>query len=355
MIRNTALAALLVFTLALVAPAASPLQLSYVASESMEPTISTNDGYLLVPAASVEAGDIITFYSEQRDSYVTHRAIRVTDDGIVTRGDANPSTDQASGHPLVQESEVSGRVLTVGGDPVVLPHLGTLLSLLRTYWYLVGALLLGYLLLGGLSDARRRSRDSVLRSRDVVVPVTILAVVAGVALVSTASVHQTQQYTVTDQSTTDPDVLTVGEPRTESITVQLATTPLTHVVTETDGMQIVNTTTIPPNDSSDAATAGGERLLDRVFESSSQNLTVTVPGQGQPGTHTTSLDMYPYPATLPAGVIETLHGVHPLVATVGTVLVVLVPVYLGYWLVVDTTAPLRGSRQRLTRRLGGRR
>ncbi|WP_136716511.1 signal peptidase I [Halorientalis salina] len=356
MIQKAGLALLIVFALALVAPAASPLQISYVTSESMSPTIETNDGYVLVPAGETEPGDIITFYSEQRESYVTHRAVSVTDAGIVTKGDANPSTDQVSGYPPVSQSAVTGKVLRLDGSPLLIPHLGTALTLVQTYWYVALALLAGYLLFGAANDARARNRDSVLRSRDIVLPVTVLAIVAGIAVVSLGAVHQTQVYSVTDEATTDSATLTVGEPRTESLTVSMTSTPLAHVVTDTDGMRIVESSPASATASGDGSTTERTGWLPwQPVTSSRQNVTVEIPPQEQTGPHATSIHMYPYPAVLPADVIAGLHRVHPAVAAVTTVLASIVPLYLVYWLVIDPTTPLRGTRRRLTRTLGGRR
>ncbi len=355
--RTLAGLAVVLLVALLVAPAASPVQISYVTSDSMEPTISTNDGYVLVPTGTVEAGDVITFYSADRETYVTHRAVSVSDEGIVTKGDGNPSTDQAAGYPPVQRSAVAGEVLTLGDSPLLVPHLGAVLSLVGTYWYAVVALLIGVVAVTAARSSRRRARDSVLRSRDVVVPAVLVSVLIGVTLVSIAAVHQTQRYQVTTDETNDLTALTVGEPRTESLTVRLASTPVTHLVTETDGMRIVETSST--NDSLGRDTVERDDILgslrQRFLESSSRNVTVTIPPQGQPGVHATSLDVYPYPATLPRGVVLAIHGVHPLLAALATVLVGIGPLYLCYWLLFDTVAPLRRTRSRLLRRLGGSR
>ncbi|MFC7165460.1 signal peptidase I [Halospeciosus flavus] len=103
----------------LLLPANAPVQVGYVYSDSMEPTLGVDDGYLLVPADAVEVGDVVTFQLETRDTLVTHRVVGRTDGGFLTKGDANPSADQASGHPPVTSEDVVGRVLTVGGTPLV--------------------------------------------------------------------------------------------------------------------------------------------------------------------------------------------------------------------------------------------
>lgn len=357
MIQKAGIAVLLLFVIALAAPAGAPLQVSYVSSDSMSPTLDTNDGYVLVPAPTVETGDVITFYSEERGTYVTHRATQVTPDGIVTQGDGNPSTDQAAGYPLVQHADVSGKLLTFAGAPIVIPHLGTVLGAISSYWYLIVGSLGAYILLSGTGTDRKKEREHVLRSREIVLPITVLVIVAGVAFVSMGAVQQTQVYTVTEQPTTDPAVLTVGEPQTESITLRMTKSPFTHVVTESDGMEILDTSVVPSEggDGSTSPEIAARGPPWQPFESTQQTVTTRIPPQDTAGPHATSIRVHPYPAILPGGTIESLHGIHPFVAAVVTVLCSTLPLYLVYWLLVDTTTPLRRGRSRLARRLGGNR
>lgn len=354
MLKKLSFAALLLFVAALVAPAAAPVQISYVVSDSMSPTIATNDGYVLVDTGTVEAGDIITYYSEEREMSVTHRAVEITEDGIVTQGDANPSTDQAAGYPLVQPADIAGTVLTVGGDPLLIPGLGVGIGLLRSYWYLTLALLAGTVLYNLAGSARSRERDTILRSREVILTVAVVAVFVGVALVSLAAVHQTTVYQVTAEETTSAQTLTVGEPQTESVTVRLAKTPATYVVTDTDGMTITDAAV---EDGASNGTAGNDdstlgRLRTQLLEPQTRAVTTTIPAQSATGPYRTSLSVYPYPATLPRGVVTALHDVHPLLAALSTILVIVGPLYTLYWLLVDTMAPLRGTRSRRLRQWG---
>lgn len=357
MMRTLVGVAVVVLVALLVAPAASPVQISYVTSDSMAPTIEPGAGYVLAPAGTVEAGEIVTFYSAERGSYVTHRAIRVTADGILTKGDGNPSTDQAAGYPPVQRSDVSGQVLTVGSGPLVVPHLGTGLSLLRTYWYAIVAILGSALVVSAARSSRQRVRSAVLRSREVVVPAFVVAVLVAVVLVSMAAVHQTQTYQVTAEGSADAGVLSVDEERTASLTVRLASTPFTHLVTRADGMRIDGTTPVAGGPNGTVAERGDELdwVQQRLLDSSEQNVTVTIPAQGTTGVHATNLHVYPYPATVPRGVVTALHGVHPLLAALATVAAGIGPLYLCYWVLVDPIAPLRSTRHRVLRRLGGQR
>lgn len=352
MIRNVGIAVGFLVLLALAMPAGAPLQVSYVVSDSMSPTIDTGEGYVLVPASTVQAGDIITFYSAERATYVTHRATRVTPDGIVTKGDGNPTPDQASGYPLVQPADVSGKVLTVGGNPVVIPYLGTVLQWLTSYWYLVAGALGVYVLTSGLHTGRQRTRKNMLRSREIVLPVIVIVIIAGVLFVSLGATEQTAVYTVTERPTVAPMTLTAGESATEVISLEMVQSPLAHVVVESDGMSIVNTTVASPGEAGDGRAAAGW-LPWQPFDSSVRTITTQIPAQETVGPHATSVGIYPYPAVLPGAIIRLLHGIHPLVAVVTTVLISVLPLYIGYLVVIDTAAPLRRGRSRLARRFGG--
>ncbi len=102
-----------------------PFSLGYVSSGSMEPTIRTNDGYILVKSSNYQLGDIITFKPQVLDeAFVTHRIIEKVDNGFITQGDHNNSTDQEAGEPLIQAESIRGRVLTVKGRPLTIPKLG---------------------------------------------------------------------------------------------------------------------------------------------------------------------------------------------------------------------------------------
>jgi len=355
MIHKAGVAIGLLILVAAAVPAGAPLQVSYVSSDSMSPTIDTGDGYVLVPAGAVQPGDVITFHSEERGTYVTHRATQVTPDGIVTKGDGNPSTDQASGYPLVQPSDVSGKLLTVGGNLVVIPHLGTLLGAITSYWYLVVGALGAYLLVGGARSERQRTRKNVLRSREVVLPVLVLVLVSGVLFVSMGSVQQTELYAVTEQPASSPSALTVGEAETESISLRMTQSPFTYVVIEAEGMEIVRTSSDPNAGVDDQSRSDATGWLPwRSGESSAQTIEARIPAQETAGPHATSIQVHPYPAVLPGSVITLLHGIHPLAAAATTVGTGVLPLYLVYWLLVDPTTPLRGSRNRLVRTLGGR-
>lgn len=107
-----------------------PILLSFVETGSMEPEMSPGDGFVSIPASlsgEVSEGDVIVFEAEeiQGGGLTTHRVVDQTDRGYVTRGDANPFTDQDSNEPPVQESQIVATAVQIDGSVVTIPHLGT--------------------------------------------------------------------------------------------------------------------------------------------------------------------------------------------------------------------------------------
>lgn len=77
-----------------------------VLSGSMEPALKTGSIVFTDTGRTLpEIGDIITY--RLGNSYVTHRVIRKTEEGFVTKGDANGAEDSA----YVRESQIEGLVI----------------------------------------------------------------------------------------------------------------------------------------------------------------------------------------------------------------------------------------------------
>ncbi len=73
------------------------------------------------PYDSIRTGDVISFRVSE-DMRVTHRAVRITEDGIVTRGDENDTEDP---DPVTQENYIGKTVFA-------LPYVGRMLGGLHT-------------------------------------------------------------------------------------------------------------------------------------------------------------------------------------------------------------------------------
>ena len=120
----------LVLALVVGALVGQPVLLSFVESGSMSPTIEEGDGMIAIPeqvAGDVEQGDVIVFQSQEirGGELTTHRIVDETERGYITRGDANPFTDQDGAEPPVTESQIAAVIWQPGGQVVTIPNLGT--------------------------------------------------------------------------------------------------------------------------------------------------------------------------------------------------------------------------------------
>lgn len=318
-------AGILIVVLALLAVTtpASPVQLSYVYSDSMEPTIGQNDGYIVVPTEQIDQRDIVVFRSQAREEYVTHRVVGRSDAGLITQGDNNDITDQAAGHPYVQREAVKGTVLTVTGRPVTIDGLGVYVSFVHSKRLLILGIAIslmgGSVLYGGREQAH--PRRSLVSVADVIHPVFVAAIVGGTILVLTGAASHELIYVAVDGGSGGPNTLTVGSVTTETVSIETGALPLTHRLVSTDGMTITSAT----------------RTASTI------TATVHIPGPTASGAYETNISVYRYPAVLPLRLVETLHSIHPAVAAGTTMSLLLLPAFLVYALLFDGNTPLRTS------------
>lgn len=325
----------------------TPIGLAYVETDSMEPTLEPGDGYVAIPAAvagPVEQGDVVTFDADQLHGgeLTTHRVVGETDEGYITRGDANPFTDQdGEGEPPVTDGQVEAKALQVGGEVVVIPHLGTavmgiqdgleaaqfrLAALLGTgavlgtqgLAYIAFALGAGILLWGYLGDRGRRTRGKRSRSRsrkgiyDVRLVVIGLVLVVCLATVGTmAAASGTEEYGIVSAEfeSDRPDVIPQGETETVEFPIENGgVLPMVAVLEPaSDG------TGIEPREH---YLTGGESV--------EASLSLSAPSET--GYYVRSVSEHYYFAVLPPSVILSLHAVHPWLAT-GAVTVVIASVF----------------------------
>ncbi|MDZ7731293.1 MAG: signal peptidase I [Natrialbaceae archaeon] len=105
-----------------------PVLLGYVTTGSMEPTIETGDGFVAIPSAIADepaVGDVVVYSTPNSETLTTHRIVGETDSGYITKGDANPFTDQDGGAPPIRRGQIEAVALQVGGSVLTIPALGT--------------------------------------------------------------------------------------------------------------------------------------------------------------------------------------------------------------------------------------
>jgi len=332
-IKRLAFVLALFAAVALTAPA-SPVHVSYVYSDSMEPTLDVNDGYIVVDGP-VEQGDIAVFRSAEREEYVTHRVVGQTDPGFVTKGDNNDATDQATGHSYVQREDIVGTVLTVGGTPLTIPGLGVAVSALVANRLLVAAT--GSVLVAGslLYDAGNDSRPerSLLRVSDVTHPLLVVALLTAVGVLLTGAVTHEVTYVAVEGGGGGQNVITVGKSTTDEMSISVAAQPFAYRVIDAEGTTVT----------------------EQERNASAISATLRVPPQPTYGAYETTISVYRYPAVLPERVVRSLHTTSPVLAAGTTVGVLFAPILLAYAVLFDGKRPLKfGSRRRRHRSWGDR-
>ena len=90
-----------------------------VLSGSMEPEFSVGDLLIVTEKESYKVGDVVVFQDDGMT--VTHRIVSITEEEIVTKGDANNSEDS----PITRE-QIKGSVL------FAVPFLGYLINVIKT-------------------------------------------------------------------------------------------------------------------------------------------------------------------------------------------------------------------------------
>jgi len=143
--------------------------LSYVRSDSMEPTMNIGDVFFVVPksiAGELNVGDVVVFRFPEEPNLIVHRIIGQTPQGFATRGDNSPFADQQGDRPYVKDEMVIGKVATFLGGYILIPKLGVVIFYLSYYvkaYFLY--VMIGLLTLGAFSIQMDRSKRKERRHR----------------------------------------------------------------------------------------------------------------------------------------------------------------------------------------------
>lgn len=106
-IRNVLAAVAVIIIIATIACFALKIKPAVVMSGSMEPALHTGSVCFVdtKKADSVGVGDVIAFHIQE--TYITHRIVEETEEGFITKGDANDSNDMW----VVQKNDVEGKTI----------------------------------------------------------------------------------------------------------------------------------------------------------------------------------------------------------------------------------------------------
>ena len=300
-----------------------PILLSYVETGSMEPTLNPGDGFIAVPsevAGPITEGDVVVFEAQSvgGGGITTHRVVSRTDQGYLTKGDANNAVDQRSGEPAVTEATIVAKALQVGGEVVVIPHLGTFVQGTET---IAGTLLfrvnsatslnLGissvsyilfavsiFLYLRGASEnetrdrSRNRSRDSGVDVRVVIAGFAILLMLGATAAMVIPG--GTQEFTLISSQAETSAVVQAGD-------------------TTTQTYQLTNPGLVPSVSFLKPVNSGitVERHEVRLQPGEQSEVTVTLQAPEETGFYRYYLTEYRYMNVLPADILFKLYQIHP--------------------------------------------
>jgi len=322
-------AALIVFLVSMILGQVlgQPVLLGFVTSGSMAPTIETGDGFVAIPTAlagPVEEGDVVTFRAEeiQGGGLTTHRIVEETDRGYITKGDANPFTDQDGDEPPVKKSQIVATVWQPGGTVVTVPGVGAVVtgtqstlqeiqrqiaalvgarSLLGTQglaYFVVALSVVAYVADILLSDDRKRKREPE-RSTGTNVRLIVAVFAGAIVLSATAAMvgpAGPQEFGVVSAESDSPGPRIIEQGTSESV----------QYITPNDGF-------VPVVRYVEPATEGVEiEPREAVVPArSSVNGTLTLTAPPETGYYRYYVVEHRYLLVLPQSTIETLHAVHP--------------------------------------------
>jgi len=322
----------------------TPVGLAYVETGSMEPTLTPGDGFVAVPpqlAGSVEEGDVVTFRSVETNDgrLTTHRIVGRTENGFITRGDANPFTDQQGGEPPVKRGQIVAVALTVNGNIVVIPQLGDIVTGARdgivsiqrhlamilgtrsllgtqglTYLLFVGSIFLYivdvYLSSGRHDRTRTQRRDTGLDTRLIIGIFAAAVVFAATAAMILPAGPQLVQFT------------SVEDTKWESGIEAGSSTTLNYTLSN-DGF-IPVFTMLELN--SEFATVSTQQV--RIPARGQTNATIALTAPSEPGQYRAYIVQHRYLAIISVSMIKALYRVHPWVPIVVIDALIGVPFYL---------------------------
>ena len=84
----------------------SHIKLYQIQSGSMLPKLQIGEIIILLEQENYKIDDIIT-YRVENSYFITHRIVQITDEGYITKGDANNAEDET----VVKQEQIQGKVI----------------------------------------------------------------------------------------------------------------------------------------------------------------------------------------------------------------------------------------------------
>lgn len=333
-----------------------PILLGFVITGSMdgEPAnMAPGDGFIAIPpaiAGDIEEGDVVTFDARELEGggLTTHRVVGETEEGYITRGDANPFTDQDGPEPPVRDAQIVAVALQINGDTVVIPRVGTAAIAMQTAFGAIAGLLSSIPGLSGLADgdigslmvgggvlllaysvlqellAGGRTREGRSRSRGgAMSAVTILVVILLLITVpATASM-------VIPSGTNDITIVSSQSPSENPTVIQRGESEEFEYNFTNEGF-IPRMAIVEP--ASAGVTVTDETMV--AYRGDSVGTTATIHAPDETGAYVRSISERQYVLFLPASMIVALHSIHPFVAIAAINAVIIAVVSTIYILAV---------------------
>ncbi|MFD1569949.1 signal peptidase I [Halorubrum laminariae] len=359
----TALLVALVVVMLIGQQLGQPILLGFVLTGSMngEPAnMAPGDGFVAVPpsiAGDVGEGDVVTFEARelQGGGLTTHRIVGETDEGYVTRGDANPFTDQDGPEPPVQESQIVSVALQFDGEVVVIPKIGLLVLGMQEAFSVAVSALSGVPGLGGLADGDVGT--SMVGVGLLLLAYSIVAEIVGVGKNERSDRPDRSERSRSRRSETSAVLvlvvilLLITVPATASMVIPSGTNDITIVSSETPSSNptvierggsveytynFTNDGFIPRIALVEPASTGVDVSDSALVAARGEtaSATVTIHAPNETGAYVRSVGEWQYVRFLPASVILALHAIHPFVAVAAIDAVIVVVVTAVYVLAV---------------------
>jgi signal peptidase len=285
----------------------------------MEPLIHVNDAFIVVPARTVQMGDIIMFRPVVLQApFITHRIVGMGDRGYITKGDNSPYQDQESREPEVRLERIVGKVLTINGQPLIIPGLGSFsagaLALLGKNTRTLAAIFLLLGILAAFIGRHHAAHKPKPRRRIRLGQVYRFIVLSGIGVVILSiflGSHVTAvKYLVSEYPGSLGDQVELNQPG--QLKLEAKNNGLFPVRTVITGVAPLSVAQAP----------------EYIRPLSSQTVVLDVAAHRETGVQQGYVQIYNYPALLPGAWIAALHGVSPMLAAMSTGMA------MGLWLVL---------------------
>lgn len=317
--------ALIIAILLLAAFILSPASIVAIQGDSMEPTIPNDALIFSYETSSYQTGDIVTFYSEQTNGYVTHRIIEQTETGeFITRGDNNAVPDQEIGINALQPQDINSKIIEFNGSPLYIPYIGLFFLLFQKNLIpLIAIILFVMFLLYTIKNRVNTNRlYSQLIAKDVFQPIFVVTLVLLILvfMFNAAILSVPFVYTESESTATQQYVIQTNQPEPiEEVSINSTDSWFTQEIYIIEGFEPIR--------------------IDHTQDQT--HILAQLPTQKTPGSYQTTVSIYTIPAVLPQALAQQLAYITPILPITLSSIIILLPLYLIYRFYVGANTPIR--------------